>query len=583
MTETPEIKRWVDEILTAVLQDRILSREVEEAAGGLALVSADADRIKDFVFESIKLPEIRGASQIVRDLTQGDGPAALRQAFRSRGLPDERCVVYAGGGSILAIVPAGLAEGICREMERTYVRTTGAASLTATYLRVTSELLAKCFGEQVRAAGVMLRRAKESRRISPFFEVSPLARRCASCGSRPASDCDPRKDTEVRYLCSVCIQKVKQSGEEKEGKLEYFQRFEKQLLPSDFYTSALPNGVSHVQPARDLTDISKADPEKMVALIYADGDAVGKHLSSLKTLKEYSHKSDALHCAMDAIVFRSLADNLRPASGIHAFEVLTIGGDDVLLFVPGSAALQVTLDICEGFSTELENKEWKPAPSMSAGVVIAHADNPVRFMRDIAEQLLKSAKKRAHSERRGAVDFAVLKSQSMVASNIEVLRAKAYSYQLGNRERISITGRPFSLIELERLLNQARLLKHAGFPGSQSQAFRDLFRDAGRVGKLWPWLRYQREKYRMKEIHQKVLQKIESDWLSARSNRQDMWPWLDSHRDAGWVEFQSVWEDLHEVRNLLAVDEPSQVEREVEMAMRLLKIDARPEEKENEN
>jgi hypothetical protein len=37
------------------------------------------------------------------------------------------------------------------------------------------------------------------------------------------------------------------------------------------------------------------------------------------------------------------------------------------------------------------------------------------------------------------------------------------------------------------------------------------------------------------------------------------------------------------VRNLLAVDEPSQVEREVEMAMRLLKIDARPEEKENEN
>ena len=57
------------------------------------LVLFDADRIKDFVFATGRLKEIRGGSQIVRDATDAD---ALVRRFRLS--PDQ--VVFAGETSV---------------------------------------------------------------------------------------------------------------------------------------------------------------------------------------------------------------------------------------------------------------------------------------------------------------------------------------------------------------------------------------------------------------------------------------------------------------------------------------------------
>jgi hypothetical protein len=570
--EASEINHWVCVVLKAVLEGRIVSSDVEEAAGGLAVISADADRIKEYVFESMKLPEIRGASQIVRDLTEGDGTESLRGILRSHGLPAE-CVVYAGGGSMLAIVPRTIADGLCQEMGRVYASNTGAATLTAINLKSTSKALAESFSEQVKANGVMLRARKESRQVGPFFEISPLVRRCASCGARPASGCDPRKKVEIRYLCRVCIKKVGKSGLQGQAKLEYFRKFEDQIKSEDFYLLGRPQGGKDLRGAHDLSEISRADRESLVALIYADGDGVGKQLSALKTLKEYSGKSRDLSFVMNCVVNRALAHWLKPVKpekseqpqdDIHPFEIITIGGDDVLVIVPAGAALPVALEICDGFTKGLRDRGWQDAPGMSAGVVIAHSDNPIRFLRDLAEQLLKSAKKRAHREKVSCVDFAVLKSQSMVATNIEVVRDQAYSQTLGARERISITGKPFTLEELRRLLNEARLLEASAFPNSQSQMLRELIAEARRCGRLWPWLRYQRQKMRMKPIHRGVLRKIESDWMNRRANPQDLWPWLTSSPARNWSMYNAIWEDLHEVRGLLPKEEPPEVRQQID-------------------
>ncbi len=105
-----EIRLWREKVLEPVLRGEPVDEAEAQRAGGLALLSADTDKIKEYVFESAKLPEIRGASMILDGLNQGwpddEGPN-IRQLFASRGLPvsreddeaDRSCIIYAGGAA----------------------------------------------------------------------------------------------------------------------------------------------------------------------------------------------------------------------------------------------------------------------------------------------------------------------------------------------------------------------------------------------------------------------------------------------------------------------------------------------------
>jgi hypothetical protein len=553
---TTDILHWVTDTLEPVLTGQIPTRE-GESGEGLALLSADADRIKDFVFESVKLPEIRGASQVIRDLT-GDGTeTSLTAVLIEYGLPDS-CVIYAGGGSLLALVPQAIARQVGAEIETRYARATGSATMTAIALPAQTTRLANHFGEHVRLAGLRLRAAKQSRAITPHFEVTPLGRRCASCGARPAGENDLRLN-EPRYLCWVCQNKIRQAD-----RLEYEHKFERSLMQGDFYLSDRPEGTTGLRRAGDLTDIAAASHDRLVGLIYVDGDGVGNMLYGSETIHDFQSRSRALTATLESVVLRALARRLRPAGDYHAFEIVAIGGDDAVLFVPGDTALVVAMEICETFSTELGRQGWDPSPTMSAGVIISHEHNPVRFMREMADQLLRSAKKRSHRDGGGALDFALLKSQSTLATGLETLRKQAYGYNISDREHALLTGRPFSLAEMRQVMTGARLLQQTGFARAQSQRLREVLRETGRLGRLWPWLYYHRQKHRMSLRHRAVLNRIESDWETGSDHDYPLWPWLPQPGNGQNARFRSVWEDLHEVRELLPRTEPPEVQSEID-------------------
>lgn len=86
-----------------------------------ALLAADTDRTQDYVFESARLPEIRGASRQLDDL---DRRAA--NLVRQRGGQ----VILSGGGRLLAIVPLDEAEALALEVEKEYVSETRVATTT---------------------------------------------------------------------------------------------------------------------------------------------------------------------------------------------------------------------------------------------------------------------------------------------------------------------------------------------------------------------------------------------------------------------------------------------------------------------
>jgi CRISPR-associated protein Cmr2 len=109
----------------------------------IALLMGGATKIKGYVFESAKLPEIRGASALLDRINRIDLPAlfshlsdgyspseteraeSVRDQFRERHhgkepLDCRDCVIYANGGEILAFAPNKIASALADEIEFLY-------------------------------------------------------------------------------------------------------------------------------------------------------------------------------------------------------------------------------------------------------------------------------------------------------------------------------------------------------------------------------------------------------------------------------------------------------------------------------
>jgi CRISPR-associated protein Cmr2 len=186
--------------------------------------------------------------------------------------------------------------------------------------------------------------------------------------------------------------------------------------------------------------------------------------------------------ANERAVARALLATLRPdRNGVWPFEVITIGGDDVLLFVPADRALPLASRIARDFTDAMQER----AITLSVGVLLMPDHTPVRFAVDLAEQLLKSAK-RCSTEHTNVVkpptlDVMALKEVTMVAETIADYRAVALRRTVqtarsraNRRETVHLTQRPYLLDELDTLLAACRDLEQARFPRSQLYQLRQI-------------------------------------------------------------------------------------------------------------
>jgi CRISPR-associated protein Cmr2 len=101
---------WTGSVLFPLLRypdDQSILQSLDKP---VTLLSADVDRVQDYVFESTRLPEIRGASMLVDEINRRE-PSTWRppvktvgDLFQAEGLPPE-AIIYSGGGSLLALLP----------------------------------------------------------------------------------------------------------------------------------------------------------------------------------------------------------------------------------------------------------------------------------------------------------------------------------------------------------------------------------------------------------------------------------------------------------------------------------------------
>jgi hypothetical protein len=475
----------------------------------LSLISADTDRVKSYVFETSRLPEVRGASAQLTTLNEREIKAQLWNDFQ---LPAE-CLLYAAGGSALIVAPTKIAAQIAEGIQQLYLSGTRVATISVVH-RPTGprewvkgvEASGNDFGALVKQMGYHLRRAKESRAFHPSLYAPPHSRRCDSCEMRPAVTTEPDTDGREAFLCTVCTGKRKYGRGQKSLYLQQFEEFlgrtDGKATDYGGHWRKVGKG-SQVGAARDLDEIGEAAQGKAkgyVGVIYTDGNDIGHRIEESRTPAEYRTLSEELRRATTLATFRALAQQslLKKVNRtdletqwVHAFEIVAIGGDDVFLIVAADVALEIACTLCGEFEHEFNGKM-----TMSAGVLIMPAHLPMYYAREIVETLLKNAK-RAGRRDRGTldispayIDFQILTGDTSLSTDLEDFRRQVYVGRSSLEDWQRLTERPHTLTRLSHLLDVVRWAKQEGFPPSQLYQLRQAVVEHI---PLWSqnWYRYQ--------------------------------------------------------------------------------------------
>lgn len=707
----------------------------------VGLIYGGATKIKQYVFEAAKLPDIRGASALLDRINSFDIPAFFGrensttvkrwldeqepfQGLRNALIP--QLVIYSTGGNILALCPSAYVEVLANAIERRYTEETLTANSCA--VGATFRLLEVKFGllkdpidqtfwlDQYRAnqdnpivkayfdqesvtdveekfrnrknftelvtqltgqynqrrSGYDLPQSdRPSRRYPPMFETHPYLRRDEGdrrsavaqirLASEPyVSDALARKkimgqraksEESARqrwYTTSILgwrdgqVKKLWKTGRFQSWELKFQKFLEQSGQAHDYYHGISERKVTGSRTLREIGNISKT--QGFVAYIYADGNNMGGYIQkAVHTPQEHQQFSNNVFEALQHSVFLALADHLqtrelkglndpdnidRNGEWIHPFEIVTIGGDDVLLIVPADQALSIAKTIGEEFENYLINvcsndgrfiyranetydskvihRYQSPKTSdkstdqkqcklsMSIGVLITAEDTPIYYAQKLVDQLLKSAKKKVKDLNKklrelnkkqpeeqkqsylgGTIDFLALKSVTMLSDKIETFRKEGLTKEIkikGGEQILKQYAAPYTLHEIGGLINTVKALKKADFPRSQLYQIRSLL-DRGKHTAI---LNYRYFRVRLKpEKNQRVLKHwFEQPWCEAKTNDGNIAPWIYFKTVQGNKEtttgYETIWRDLVDLYSF--IEEPQKDDRTFDLPVEAAEV-----------
>lgn len=463
----------------------------------MTLLQVEVGGIQQYIFEGARLREWRGASALLDRAERVKIPEEIDRRY------GEAVVTLRQGGGVvlLGVEDGGPAPGkVASVVEETYrTHAPGARVYSAHVPLDASDVSA--------SLAALTFEATEARNRAPQVDpdvplLGAMVRPCGSCGARPA-ETDSEIADEGTLLCSVCASKAAHGRRVRGGQQDgsVLARFAAHLEAADSPSALTPDDLDGGVP-EDLSAIASVG-NGSIALVQADGNSLGKTIQQVRTRSQYEALSAGIAREVQGAVFDTLAQH-GPCpdgspSGTLPWEIIFLGGDDVLLAVADDIALQVARGLTRRVEDRTESL-FGDAPldelgrsqlTMGTGVVVADAHVPMAVLRKLAHSLEREAKDRTYSllETDGrevsTLDFhRVMGSGSASLSHIRdhVMRPRhtARGYEA------SLTQRPFTMQELERVLEVARHWNEEDLPGSKLQALRDrLFASPAQAMRQW--------------------------------------------------------------------------------------------------
>lgn len=381
------------------------------------IVSGSVYKIKKYFLENSRIKDIRGGSALIKHVNEDVTFRYLREKYT------EECAIYCGGGNALIIAPGGTGADICRELEEEYTQITLTAQNAFECVRTNLNKFIRDYKEIMRDLNQKL----DERKKLKIFDINPdNDKKQIETGSEVIKF-DAEKIEEngvVCYLCGVRDAKYKVSIPENaavcpsclrkrkmgENKAVFYDEYRK-------YT-----GASVKRKINSLDELE--DDNGRIAVIYADGNNMGNVVKSIETPFQHMYFSRTLDRTTKKCVYKSINEVMGSEA---MFEAIALGGDDIFIVVPGDKSLVIANKIIEKFDSEFEYKM-----TMSAGICIARSSTPIRTMFEVAQHMLKSAKKysRKNNNSKGTVDVQVIRSNT----GIDLLESESSLFPADNSE-----------------------------------------------------------------------------------------------------------------------------------------------------
>jgi hypothetical protein len=469
------LTRTVGNKLADLLMNGQHLEEIKQNQGqekSLAFLSYDVDRIKEIVFSSTKPLEVNGASEIINDLSdecptdnRGSPPyCSIYRILQDYDLSSDH-VLFSGGGSGIILLPTILAEPVAREIQERFSKESVSGTCSVIYHCLSPHELVSGLDSLEKRATIMtgvdyleygngtntfrsllrlladkMRQEKETKMRIPATYLPGFIKRCKSCGTRPASEYDQIGDSEDAYLCNSCYQHRQRGREERHR--------------------------PKLAVAKTIEEITGGEGRgNYVAAVYADANGMGNMLLKLKKMEELY--------LFSRIVTR-VVDNVRDKLVVkhdleRRYQAPVVGGDDVLLIVPATNAVEVAIDLHDLFRVEIksesailftDNRELAnliEEITLSIGFVIVPQHFNIRFLIEYAEVMLNEAKKGYRLKKKECVDFLVLTDGSPLSTTPSEVRERFYVNK--NKGTIALTRRPLSVEELKELAADIKNLK----------------------------------------------------------------------------------------------------------------------------
>ncbi len=439
------------------------------------IVAFDTDQIKQYVFATDALKEIRGASALLDELNRIDMDKIIYD------LDNDRKLIYANGGSGMFVVDSEKAKAILEEVQRAYWEKTNTSSITGVIQELPESWqdLPDPAQKEIRQVSYKLRIAKEKNRDVTTILAHSLFKDCDACHLEYATQKVKQAGQEEEWLCESCQKKRAQSQSIAE-KISDLMKHPGKLKPEDDedvqelwprLLSTLKDTLQgrHLERPQDTNQLGDLSlPRNYIGLIYADGNDMGKQLEEMNSLAELQKFSKAVDTAIYKALEKAIAEHLLPSGKqtVFPFDVLLWGGDDLIMLTTAQQAINTAITVAREFHEQ--TKTFDPQGlSLSVSVVLTHAKFPFNTAFTLAEQALKFAKtgyakkSRENPELplRGVINFMVVNSSSSLQFK-DIYKHELYEKNPVTGEKLYRTLRPYALEQLEAFQEQMQATLH---------------------------------------------------------------------------------------------------------------------------
>lgn len=365
----------------------------------IRILKGGSYKIKQYYLENSELQEIRGASNLLTYVEENKIPDMIAERYI------RECIIYNGGGNILALLPEDCDEGFALSLEQEAGKILVSAGI-AYYVSDTVDA-GMLFGNDYRNLMSSIENKLNERKkliiTNPIDRISDIygdtirivdeevqfrddinsenvknksGEICSSCGKRYAY-----YQLDGRKLCASCLHKRCVGKEVKKSR--YINEYKHY------------NNGNEPEFAKTLMDIAgeSGNNEKYIAVVYGDGNNMGgiiQHFSKITDMMSFSRDVKTI---ANKAVFEAMG-----AVGIKRFEVVGLGGDDVFVIIPGNKACNFAVKLIEKYNEQFTDKDkdknkYEDVSTMSVGIAIGKAKMPINILIETAEARLSDAKR----------------------------------------------------------------------------------------------------------------------------------------------------------------------------------------------